>query len=113
MDKGRIAWASKIDDGIRRLVSDLLLAVIDGFVDGGSEKYKPEINLITDIVYYQLAYRESEFTTPGMKLFDLTSRKEAKRSPGMFIYFIFCWFLQKAKYKALIEGILFQIYVII
>lgn len=105
MSKGRIIWAFKIDEGIRTLVSDLLLAVVETVIDGGSEKYKPEITLLTDVVFYQLAHTESEFKTPGMKLFNLSSSKTSKlRSRNMIAYFLYCWCMQKAKYKALIEG---------
>lgn len=104
MDKGRIAWASKIDEGIRALVSDLLVAVLDTVTEGESEKYKPEITLLTDIIYYQLANSESEYKTPGMKLFNLTSSKSKTRSGFMVSYLLYCWLMQKAKYKSLIEG---------
>ena len=103
-NKGRIAWASKIDEGIRALVSDLLLVVVDTIAEGESEKYKPEITLLIDIVYYQLANSESEYETPGMKLFHLTSSKSKIRSGFMISYLLYCWLMQKAKYKALIEG---------
>ena len=107
MDRGKIAWASRIDEMIRSLSLESLLNATEYSIPGSSESVKAEIQLAVDLAFYLLYFNES-IRFPGMRFMRLTNSKTTKRKHYSFliIYLLSIWALNKAKYKSILEGIL-------
>ena len=111
MDRGKIAWASRIDEMIRSLSLESLLNATEYSIPGSSESVKAEIQLAVDLAFYLLYFNES-IRFPGMRFMRLTNSKTTKRKHYSFliIYLLSIWALNKAKYKSILEGIIVHTY---